>query len=95
MDRKPFRPRKPFLSPNGLGKLGSEQSFRYRELFRTHLEAGMVHAIRDSTNQELVLGRDDFKDRIEQMIARKTRPGKSGRPRTLGVGEPVADYYVY
>jgi len=80
---------------SALGADAPARQYVYRELFRTHLEAGMVHAIRDSTNQELVLGRDDFKDRIEQMIARQTRPGKSGRPRTLGVGEPVADYYVY
>ena len=80
---------------SALGADAPARQYVYRELFRTHLEAGMVHAIRDSTNQELVLGRNDFKDRIEQMIARQTRPGKSGRLRTLGVGEPVADYYVY
>jgi len=37
-------------------------------------------------------GRDDFKERIEQMTQRQTRPGLSGRPR---VEEQIAHHYVY
>ena len=66
----------------------------YRELFRQHMEHTTIHDIREALNQELVLGREDFKDRIEQMTKRQTRPGRSGRPRMDGVGEAVADYYV-
>jgi hypothetical protein len=42
------------------------------------MEADLIHAIRDAVNQELVLGRDDFKDKIEQMSARQTHPRAIG-----------------
>jgi putative transposase len=66
----------------------------YRELFRQHMEHTAIHDIREALNQELVLGREDFKDRIQQMTQRQTRPGRSGRPRIDGVEEAVPDYYV-
>ena len=66
----------------------------YRELFRAHMDHTAVHAIREALNQELVLGREDFKDRIEQMTKRQTRPARVGRPRSDGVEEPASDYYV-
>ena len=40
---------------------------------------------------ELVLGRDDFKDKMEAMLKRQTRPGTPGRPR---VEEERAIYFV-
>jgi putative transposase len=66
----------------------------YHELFHNHMDHIAIHAIREALNQELVLGREDFKDRIEQMTKRQTRPGRSGRPRIDGVEEAVFDYYV-
>ncbi len=63
----------------------------YRELFRAHLEPGEAHAIRVALNQPLVLGRDDFKDRIERMTQRRARPGKPGRPRTRESAVPASD----
>jgi putative transposase len=66
----------------------------YRELFRNHMDYATIHDIREALNQELVLGREDFKDRIELMSKRQTRPGRSGRPRMDGVKEAVPDYYV-
>ena len=63
----------------------------YRELFRHHLDDTQVHAIRDALSQELVHGRDDFKDRVEQMLKRQTRPGLPGRPR---IEEPATIYYL-
>ena len=62
-----------------------------RELFRHHIENEQVHEIREALNQELVLGRDDFKDKIEIMLNRQTRKGLKGRPR---IEEPTAIYYV-
>ena len=64
----------------------------YRELFRSHMHTSTVHEIRSALNQDLVVGRDDFKDSIEQMLKRQVRRGKDGRPR---VNETAADYYVY
>jgi putative transposase len=54
----------------------------------------IIHGIREALNQELVLGREDFKTRIEQMTQRQTRPGRMGRPRTIDAEEAVSDYYV-
>ena len=74
----------PLLTPHGLylalGCDPSERQFAYRELFRSGLEAGQVHEIRAMLNQELVLGREDFKDRIAQMTQRQVRRGRDGRP---------------
>lgn len=62
----------------------------YRELFRYTIDADTIHEIRESLNQELVLGREDFKDRIAQMLKRQTRKGQPGRPR-IAESEPI--YY--
>ena len=78
-------------------QLGTDAGVRqhaYRELFRHHLDDDLLHAVRDALNQELVLGREDFKDRIEQMTARQTRPGPNGRPHTARAEESAGDYYV-
>jgi len=63
----------------GMGK--PERLFAYRELFCNALDKNQVHQIREALNQELVTGREDFKDKIEQMTQRKVRRGKDGRPR--------------
>jgi len=87
-----------FIMPHPLYKqLGADPASRqyaYRELFRQHMDHTTVHDIREALNQELVLGREDFKDKIEQMTQRQSRPGRSGRPRRDGVEEAVSDYYV-
>ena len=75
----------------GLGTGNEERQTAYRELYRAHMEPDQIHDIRSTLNQELVLGRDDFKDRIEQMTKRQARPGLTGRPR---VEEEGAIYYV-
>jgi hypothetical protein len=56
-----------------------------------HRDPRQIHAIREALNQEWVLGREDFKDKIERMTKRQVRPGQSGRPR---VEEEQAVYYV-
>ncbi len=66
----------------------------YRELFGSQIKPDLIHAIADALNQERVLGRDDFKHKIERMSARQTRPGRSGRPRTQGIADAAGDYYV-
>ncbi|MEA3303835.1 MAG: transposase [Pseudomonadota bacterium] len=74
-----------------LGEFETERQYAYRELFRSHLGAAELHDVREALNQELVLGREDFKDKIESMINRQTRPGNPGRPR---VEELNGDYYL-
>ena len=76
---------------SALGEDIAHQQHAYGELFRNSIDSDSIQSIRETLNQELVLGRDDFKDRIEQMSKRQVRPGKSGRPR---VGEQQLIYYV-
>ena len=68
-----------------------QRQYAYRELFRLHIDNGEIHAIREALNQELVLGREDFKDKIQRMTKRQSRPGQPGRPR---VEEAEARYFV-
>lgn len=74
-----------------LATFENERLFNYRELFKNDLDINEVHEIREALNQELVLGREDFKDKIQSMTERQTRAGKAGRPR---VEEPRPIYYV-
>ena len=73
-----------------LGVTRAQRQRAYSDLFRMLLDTEALDAVREALNQELVLGREDFKDKIETMIKRQTRPGQSGRPR---VKEPGGTYY--
>ncbi|HEY9200987.1 MAG TPA: transposase [Gammaproteobacteria bacterium] len=75
-----------------LGITVDERCYAYRELFRNKIADRFLHEIREITNHELVLGREDFKDRIEMMLQRKTRKGVPGRP---SVREKEICYGVY
>jgi len=74
-----------------LGKNDEDRQYAYRQLFKYSIDAETVHDIREALTQELVLGREDFKDKIEAMISRQVRPGQSGRPR---IEENGAIYYL-
>lgn len=74
-----------------LGKTAVRRQQAYRELFRGQLANEELHAVREALNQELALGREDFKNTIEAAIKRQTRPGMPGRPR---VGDEIAGYSV-
>ena len=74
-----------------LGESLYQRYHAYRELFRTDIAPDQLHDIHDAINQELVLGRDDFKDRIELMTQRQTRRGKDGRPK---IEEATGVYYI-
>ena len=63
-----------------LGLTEEERCFSYRELFRHKMNDKLLHDIRESVNQDLVLGRDDFKGKIEMMLNRTVRKGTPGRP---------------
>lgn len=68
------------------------RQFNYRELFNNHLDKQEIHSIRESLNHELVLGRDDFIEKIKQMTDRQVKPGVMGRPK-VEEGEGV--YLVF
>jgi len=74
-----------------LGATDVERCFAYRELFRHRIEDKLLHEIRETVNHDLVLGREDFKDKIETMLQRKVRKGKPSRPCVKEDGA----YYVY
>ena len=57
-------------------------------MFLNDLEKNEIH---EALNQELVLGREDFKDKIEMMTHRQTKARVPGRPR---IEEPDTIYYV-
>jgi len=45
------------------------------------LDKDDIGGIRESLNQELVLGWDDFKEKINRLTNRQVKPAKMGRPR--------------
>lgn len=74
-----------------LGDNPESRQRAYRELFRHHIDNQHLHDIRESLNHELVLGREDFIDKITEMTKRQTQPAKMGRPR---IEETQGVYYV-
>lgn len=52
----------------------------YREIFRERLDSATLQTIRDSLNQEVVVGNDRFREQIENALARRARPSRRGRP---------------
>ena len=63
-----------------LGKTEEERQFVYRGLFQRYMDNDLIHQVRDAINHELVLGRTEFKDKMEKILNRQTRLGKAGRP---------------
>ena len=76
---------------SSLSKDKEGRQHAYRELFGTDIDRTQIHEIRDTLNQELVLGRDDFREKIEAMTKRQVRQGKLGRPC---INEEQAIYYI-
>jgi putative transposase len=76
---------------SALGNEAQQRHYTYRELFRMPRDHRQIHAIREALNQEWVLGREDFKGKIERMSKRQVRPGQPGCPC---VEEEQAVYYV-
>jgi putative transposase len=74
----------PLITPHTLyTRLGHDAGRRqeaYRELFRHHLEPGVIEEIRNATNGGFVLGGESFKVQIAAALKRRVSPGKPGRP---------------
>ena len=64
-----------------LGSTNTERQHAYRVWFCDQVETEESAEIRRSIRRGLVLGEEKFKDEIERVVARRVRPGKSGRPR--------------
>jgi len=64
-----------------LGETTKARQEAYRSLFEGHIDAKTVEEIRGCTNACLVLGNEQFKDEVEEMLRRSVRHKKAGRPR--------------
>ena len=71
---------KPHAHYLGLGLDDRSRGYNYRELFRYHLEPGLVDEIRRTTNGNYALGSSRFQSDVEAALGRRARPGKAGRP---------------
>ncbi|MES9856132.1 MAG: transposase [Sedimenticola sp.] len=64
--------------------LGNEDATRicaYSELFRYHIDPGLVDDIRAATNGNYALGSTRFQTQVAEALGRRVTPGKSGRPK--------------
>lgn len=57
-----------------LGKQNADREAAYRALFQTHIDARTLDEIRQATQKGWALGNDRFKDDIERLLQRRTRP---------------------
>jgi putative transposase len=73
------------LSPHAcyqaLGRDKAERQVNDRELFRDHLEGGVLAAIRQATHGGYCLGSDRFKQEVAAMLKRRVAGGQAGRPK--------------
>ncbi|MBQ0797925.1 MAG: transposase [Porticoccaceae bacterium] len=65
---------------HSLGRSNTARQSAYRALFRGAVSKVDQQAIREATNTGWVLGNDRFRDKIEQLSGRRSRPKRRGRP---------------
>jgi len=51
------------------------------DLFRYHLDSGMIDEIRSAINGNSALGSDVFKEQVSNALGHRVVPAWSGRPR--------------
>jgi len=71
----------PSLEYTQLGSDEMERQANYGQLFDQHLADTDVNEIREATNKAWVLGRDRFKQQIQQLLARRVDPAPRGGDR--------------
>lgn len=75
----------PLVTPHGLYlELGSSPEQRqeaYRALFQAHIDNRTLTEIRQATQKGWALGNDRFKEEIERLLTRRTRPLPRGGDR--------------
>lgn len=65
----------------GLGRTDQERQIKYRNFFENQIPDFELNLIREMTNKNSVLGREDFKKKIAQLTGRTVTVRYSGRPR--------------
>lgn len=73
---------------SSLGATAYERCAAYRDLFKTHLDADRVRAVREAVNVGMPLGNSRFCQQIEATLKRRLGYAKRGRPRKDEVREP-------
>ncbi|MFZ4534962.1 REP-associated tyrosine transposase [Propionivibrio sp.] len=71
----------PSLEYTQLGLNDTERQAAYRQLFENHIADTEVNEIREATNKAWVLGRDRFKQQIQQQLTRRVDPAARGGDR--------------
>jgi len=66
---------------SALGAHDGQRQAVYRELFRPHLDPGLVDEIRRATNGSYALGSPRFQEQVAAALGRRASRGQSGRPR--------------
>ena len=75
----------PHVLYHSLSNTEAGRANAYKKLIRGYLGSNQLDEIRFAMNRELVLGCETFKDKVERMLGRQTRPLKPGRPRNSEV----------
>ena len=71
-----------------LGRLPHQRQAAYRDLFHTHIDKKTLKEIRHATQKGWALGNDRFKDEVEQILQRRTRPlSRGGDHRSVAFRE--------
>ncbi len=82
-----------FLVPNdqylGLGLDDRTRRAAYMALFGAHVDDQMLGDIRQATNGNFALGKEEFQARISAMLKRRVTPGRAGRPQRSGAAVRV------
>ncbi|MDH5632412.1 MAG: transposase [Gammaproteobacteria bacterium] len=68
-----------------LGSQADKRQAVYRDLFSAHIDNKTLEDIRQATQKGWALGSDRFKDKVEQLVQRRTRPlSRGGDHRSVG-----------
>ena len=79
---------KPHVLYQTLGSCAHQRQSAYRSLFEAHIDDKTLEAIRLATQKGWALGNDRFKDEIEQLLNRRTRPlARGGDHRSVAFRE--------
>lgn len=66
-----------------LGQTPAVRQQAYRDLFAETLTGDVLHDIRESVNQGVVLGGSRFREEIQAALNIRTAPGRRGRPKKV------------
>ena len=71
-----------------LGESDAERLIKYRDSFRGVLKDKLVDDIRMTTQQGLVLGSDQFRKQLQELLGRRLECRRRGRPRIENDSDP-------